>query len=71
MTQSWEDLREEFIRVVFQRGVSNVSHLIPADRATVYRIVTGQTERPSRAVIAGIERVVSSSQVQHPRDTQD
>ena len=69
--RDWEELREEFVRVVVRRGVTNVSHLIPADRATVYRIVSGETERPSRAVIAGIERVVSSSQVQHPRDTQD
>lgn len=64
MSKSWQELRPDFERVVFARGMSNVAHLIPADRATVYRLLRGDTQRPTRAVLAGIERVVISSQVQ-------
>ena len=62
MVRSWQDLREPFATVVFQRGVDNVADAIPADRATVYRLLTGETQNPTRAILAGIERVVEQQQ---------
>ena len=62
MKQSWEDIRPAFQRVAFKRGVDEVAQAIPADRATVYRILSGETRRPSRAVQEGVRRVVEEEQ---------
>jgi hypothetical protein len=55
----WEDLCKRLERVVFRRGVQAVADEIPAARRTVYRLLHGETKRPTRALLAGVERVVS------------
>ena len=61
MTTSWDDLREDFKRVVFTHGVQPVADAIPCGRDTVYRIVHGTTKTPTHAVRAGVERIVRDS----------
>lgn len=60
--KSWDELRSDFAHTAFKRGIENVADAIPADRATVYRILNGTTQRPSRAVQEGIERVVEEEE---------
>ena len=60
--RSWDELRSDFEHVAFKSGIENVADAIPADRATVYRILNGSTQRPTRAVQQGIERVVEEHQ---------
>mgnify|MGYP003108618409 CR=1 FL=1 len=62
MSKSWPELRETFSSVVFLRGVNNVADAIPADRATVYRLIKGETRHPTRAILAGIERVIEQQE---------
>ena len=62
--KSWDELRQEFCHVAFKRGIEVVAGEIPAGRATVYRIVRGDTERPSLAIRAGIERLVTENEEQ-------
>ena len=54
----WDELKEPFAREVFRRGLIRFADAIPADRSTVYRLMRGHTTQPSRAVQAGIERLV-------------
>jgi len=72
VTKPWSELREELERLVFARGVTNVSHLIPAGRSTVYRIINGDTQTPCRAIQSGVERLVREyrlSKVAHQDDS--
>ncbi len=74
MTRCWDDLRQELEHIVFIKGVTNTAHMIPADRSTVYRLIKGETGRPSRAMKACVERMCDkqrSSQVPHPQSTED
>lgn len=52
------DTFREFRRIAAREGVDKVADMIPAHRATIYRLIRGETQEPSRAVCAGIERVV-------------
>ena len=58
MSREWDELRVAFSHVAFKRGIEKVADAIPADRSTVYRIVRGETQKPTRAVRAAMERVV-------------
>lgn len=58
MTKRWNELRENLQRAVFSRGVDDVARAIPAHPVTVYRLINGVTQHPSRAIQAGVERVV-------------
>lgn len=60
--RTWDELRSDFQHVAFKNGIEKVADAIPADRATVYRILNGSTQRPTRAVQQGIERVVEENQ---------
>ena len=57
----WDVLLDKLRLVVARRGVENVADAIPVDRATVYRLLSGKTRRPTRAVRAGVERLVSKA----------
>lgn len=37
-----------------------VADEIPADKVTAYRLIKGETKHPTRAIRAGIERIVES-----------
>lgn len=60
--RSWNDLRGDFCRLTAKRGVVKMAADIPADRATVYRLLKGETEQPTKAVQAAIERVVEENE---------
>lgn len=58
MTRSWEETKREFCRMAARDGVRAIAELVPADFNTIYRLIRGETEVPTRAVRAGIERLV-------------
>lgn len=55
---NWPETFRKFRHVVAREGVARIAEEIPADRETVYRMLRGDTGTPTRAVRAGIERVV-------------
>lgn len=55
---SWSELKPKLHRACGKNGVQKVADAIPADRNTVYRLLRGQTTRPSKAIKAGIEKLV-------------
>lgn len=61
MVQKWDVLEGPFRALVFRDGVREVAKKIPMDRATVYRIINGETRRPCQAIRAGVERVLERS----------
>jgi len=62
----WRKTCEAFRRIVAKRGVAKVADEVPVNRATLYRFIRGDTERPSNAVRAGIERIVQQSTTTEP-----
>ena len=54
----WSELDAEFRRIAFRDGIDETAERIPSDRSTVYRLVNGETTRPSAAVRAGVERLI-------------
>lgn len=71
--RSWDDLQPEFRRVVLGRRapIGEIADRIPADRATVYRLMNGETKHPSRAIIAGVERLVDEVSQVRRSDSDD
>ncbi len=57
----WSDLEDDFRRVVFQGDVDKIAAQIPADRSTVYRLIKGETQNPSSATKAGVERIIDEN----------
>jgi len=55
-----DDLRERLRHVVRVRGVERVADEIPAGRRTVFRLLSGEVNRPSHAVLVGIVRVITA-----------
>lgn len=60
---NWPETRERFRYLVARKGVQNVADAIPAGRDTVYRLIKGETKEPTRAVRAGIERIVREDEI--------
>lgn len=58
MNRDWQAMREEFRRLAARAGFTRMAAKIPADRTTLYRILTGKTGKPSRAIQASIERIL-------------
>lgn len=54
----WEVTRREFRRIVAREGVDRIAPEVPADRSTIYRLIRGETHATTRAVRAGITRIV-------------
>jgi DNA-binding phage protein len=54
----WIDTKQKFSRIAARRGIRNVASEVPVDRATIYRIIRGETVEPHQATKAGIERIV-------------
>lgn len=59
---NWETTRQLFRRIAASEGVARVAEQVPADPVTVYRIISGAHKNPTRAVRAGIERIVAEHQ---------
>jgi len=60
--RDWPETFREFRRIAAESGVREVAQRIPADYSTVYRMLRGETAEPTRAVRAGIERIVTEHQ---------
>lgn len=74
MTRCWQDLKQELKHIAYTKGITNTAHMIPADRSTVYRLISGETEKPSQAMKACVERLIEkqrSSQVPQSDNTAD
>ena len=54
----WTHTRDAFRQLAWQVGIATMAQRIPANKATVYRIIKGETRQPSRAVRASIEKIV-------------
>lgn len=61
---TWDEMRVRLERIVFSRSVGEVADAIPAGRRTVYRIIRGEVQRPTRAIRAGIERLIDEDKRQ-------
>ena len=55
---NWRETLRAFRRIAAKQGLGKIADEIPADRTTVYRLVGETTTTPTRAIRAGIERVV-------------
>lgn len=56
-SDNWDDVRQQFRRIAAREGFRRIADEIPASHTTVYRLVSGAVS-PSRAVRAGVERIV-------------
>jgi len=65
MSEKWDMLKPKLDRICLRRGILKVAAEIPANRATVYRLLNNETAQPSRAVEAGIERIIDAEQQQN------
>ena len=54
----WDELRKPFERLVLRAGVRNVADKLPAHRATVYRLLNDEQQKPCRAIRAAVQRLV-------------
>ena len=67
MGRSWDELQREFRMVILRRGpvtMEEVAERMHVHRATVYRLMSGETRKPSGPMRDMVERVVS--QVRQP-----
>jgi len=58
MTEEWDDTYRKFRHIAAREGVKRTAESVPTDPSNLYKLLRGDTQRPSRAVRAGIERVV-------------
>lgn len=56
--REWSQTLAAFKVIAAKLSVQKVSHEIPSSCDTVYRLIKGETRRPTKAVRAGVERVV-------------
>lgn len=54
----WKDTKQKFQRIAARQGIRSIAGEVPASRATIYRIIRGETAEPHQATKAGIERIV-------------
>lgn len=63
--RSWDDLRDDLEHIAYQKGITNTAHMIPSCRKTVYRLINGETQTPSRAMRDCVERMVERQKSCH------
>jgi hypothetical protein len=56
---TWPETLERFKQLVAEKGVRNLTHVIPISGMTIYRIINGDVRRPIRAVERAIEEAVN------------
>ena len=67
MTDNWPEQMSKLRRIILRKRaemkdpVQEIADAIPASRATVYELMAGRIQRPSRAVRQGVERLVEPS----------
>ena len=57
-SEEWDEARMIFRRIAARRGIRAVANEIPAGKDTVYRLIRGETVCHTRAVRAGIQRII-------------
>jgi len=57
----WSEIREEFREVVYREGAAMVAFKMRTHKATIYRLVRGDTSRPSGPVRAAAEEIVANA----------
>jgi len=65
MPEDWQNLRQKFRRIAAREGVRRIASEVPASHTTIYRIISGDTSQPSRALRAAIERIVDDRTTDH------
>ena len=60
--RSWDETRREFCRFAAKEGVRKVADQVPAGFKTIYRIISGETGTPTKAIKQSIERIVDKEQ---------
>jgi hypothetical protein len=60
--RDWRDTKTRFIALALRSGVRSVAGAIPANKDTVYRLISGKVSTPSLAVRRGIERLVEEDE---------
>ena len=61
MSRRWDDVRREFTTLAFKGGITETAKAIHVHRATVYRIISKQTSRPSGPLRAAVENFVADA----------
>jgi len=56
--EDWDRVRTDFCRLTARKGVVKMAADLPAAQTTVYRLLNGETQRPTKAMQAAIKRVV-------------
>lgn len=59
--QRWDDTRQGLERLVYKEGVAKVAYETHTHRATIYRLISGKTRRPSGPLRAAVEKVVADA----------
>lgn len=57
----WDDVRREFTSLAFKGGVDETAKAIHVHRATVYRLINKQTQRPSGPLREAVENFVANA----------
>lgn len=58
MTDDWPTTYQKFRRIAAREGVRRTADDVPVDASNLYKLLRGEITTPTRAVRAGIERVV-------------
>lgn len=63
MSRRWDDVRHDLSNLVFRGGVTidEVARRTHVHKVTVYRLINGQTKRPSGPVRVAVEKVVADA----------
>ena len=68
MTDDWPETQSKFRMMVLRMRakmqpdpVQEVAEALPAHRATVYRMLAGEVQRPSQALKKAVERMVAGA----------
>jgi DNA-binding phage protein len=63
-----EDLTRQLRKLVAKHGLQRVADAVPTHRHTLYRLMRGDTSRPTHSVRAGIIRLVKQEKPNHGSD---
>ena len=63
----WDETFRKFRHVAACEGVRRIAAEVPVDPSNLYKLLRGDTKNPTRAVRAGIERVVKEHEQDKPQ----
>jgi hypothetical protein len=56
---TWPETLEKLKRLVAEKGVRNLTHVIPVSGMTIYRLINGEVRRPIPAVEKAIREAIN------------